>query len=327
MPDAVQSSESPQTSERRLHLRQRVLLSCMQLADDNGGIILDISERGLAMHVVRNLRGDLWPQMRFQFSQSENWVETRGRIAWIGASKKVAGIEFVDLPEEARDQIREWITSTLPPAPPAEETSRAEEIKPTNEVAPLSKTETQDAETASQYIRAASREQRVFSYQPTQFGLETSDGEPTIRSRRFRQRARLFLATMLLLSAGALLSYHLRTVAKGQPGRAATASTTGPSPDSSLSPVVASQDASLSLGTTDFTLQVGAMKQEKNADALAELLRQKEFSAFVIYPGTSPFYRVVVGPFHSADAAQRVAAELRKQGFDAIREPPNAPSQ
>src|ERR1700693_144650 len=100
MPDTVQSAENPGTSERRLRPRKQLLFPWIQLGADNGGIILDISESGLAMQAVRSLADGELPAMRFQLSESQTWIETRGRIAWISASKNTAGVEFVGLPEE-----------------------------------------------------------------------------------------------------------------------------------------------------------------------------------------------------------------------------------
>ena len=113
MSDAPGSVGDPQTSERRIHPRQQALFSCMQLQNDNGGIILNISEGGLAMDLVRSLTGDPLPQMRFQLSQSNGWVETRGRIVWTSGSKTTAGVQFVDLPDEASNRIKKWISSIV----------------------------------------------------------------------------------------------------------------------------------------------------------------------------------------------------------------------
>jgi hypothetical protein len=90
-----------------------VSFSCIELEDDNGGIILDISERGLSLQAVRSLTDDQVPHIRFQLSESRPWIETRGRIAWISASKKAAGLEFIELLEEARSQINHWISLEL----------------------------------------------------------------------------------------------------------------------------------------------------------------------------------------------------------------------
>jgi hypothetical protein len=88
MPDAVQSAESAGTSERRLHPRKPLWFPRIQLGDQNGGIILNISERGLAMLVVRSLADDLLRQMRFQLSDTSAWVETQGRIAWSAVRRR-----------------------------------------------------------------------------------------------------------------------------------------------------------------------------------------------------------------------------------------------
>jgi hypothetical protein len=102
---------SPEISDRRLHSRQQVRsLAYIELGEGNGGIVLNISEGGLAVQAVMGLLQDHLPNMRFQFSQSKNWLETSGRIAWTSESKKTAGVEFVFLPEEAREQLKEWIS-------------------------------------------------------------------------------------------------------------------------------------------------------------------------------------------------------------------------
>jgi hypothetical protein len=121
MPDTVQSCKNPRTSERRNHPRKQLWFPCIQLGDDNGGIILDISESGLAMQAVRSLAGDQLTAISFQLSESQTWIETRGRIAWISVSEKMAGVEFIGLPEEARNQIREWIPLKLHPSGSVEE--------------------------------------------------------------------------------------------------------------------------------------------------------------------------------------------------------------
>jgi hypothetical protein len=76
--------------------------------------------------------------------------------------------------------------------------------------------------------------------------------------------------------------------------------------------------AALSLDSTGFVLQVAAMKHEDNADALAESLRQRNFTTFVFKRGDDPFYRVAIGVYGDADSAIRVKHDLERQGFKAI---------
>ena len=108
-----QALSDPPTSERRQCPRQCVSFSFIDLGDDNGGIILDVSERGLAMQTVGSLTDDQAPHIRFLLPQPHAWVETRARIAWVSASKKTAGVEFIGLPDEARNQIKQWISLEL----------------------------------------------------------------------------------------------------------------------------------------------------------------------------------------------------------------------
>jgi len=83
----------------------------IDLAGGNGGIILNISEGGLAVQAAMPLIDDDFPCLRFRFSKSENWIRERGVIAWKSNSKKMAGVQFVDLSEESRTQISGWLSS------------------------------------------------------------------------------------------------------------------------------------------------------------------------------------------------------------------------
>ncbi len=112
MLDTLDPGGSLRIPDRRRHLRQQVRsLAYVEMGEDNGGLIIDISEGGLAVQAAVALIGDHLPQIRFQLPQSENWVEAGGQIAWTGKSRKQVGVEFADLPEDARNQIRDWISS------------------------------------------------------------------------------------------------------------------------------------------------------------------------------------------------------------------------
>jgi TonB family protein len=99
------------TPERRLQPRLRVSsLAYIDLGEDNGGILLNIGEGGVAVQLAMPLLGDDLPQIRLQLPQSKNRIEISGEIAWVSESKKEAGIHFVRVPEDARNQIGEWIS-------------------------------------------------------------------------------------------------------------------------------------------------------------------------------------------------------------------------
>jgi c-di-GMP-binding flagellar brake protein YcgR len=97
--------------ERRRH--KRILVSpqtFIKLGEHSAGIILNISEGGLALTSAEILTADHVAPMQFQLPESREWIETNGEVAWIVKSKTEAGIRFVNLPANTRKKIRKWIS-------------------------------------------------------------------------------------------------------------------------------------------------------------------------------------------------------------------------
>jgi len=65
-------------------------------------------------------------------------------------------------------------------------------------------------------------------------------------------------------------------------------------------------------------LQVAAVNHQDDALALAQVLQQKKFPAFVIPPGADKFYRVQVGPYTDNPSATAARNQLEAQGFKSI---------
>lgn len=98
------------TANRRLHARLPCLsIAYVELGEGNGGVITNISEGGLAVQAAMALVEDSLPCIRFQLGSAKYRVETRARVTWRSDSKKSAGLQFQDLPEEARAKISEHI--------------------------------------------------------------------------------------------------------------------------------------------------------------------------------------------------------------------------
>ena len=107
-------SKGPLTTERRQSPRHPVRpTEYIEIGDNNGGIILDISEGGMAVASAQALVGKQTLLFRFQLPRSNETIETSGEINWIGETKKRAGVRFVDLPLAARKQIQKWIDSEI----------------------------------------------------------------------------------------------------------------------------------------------------------------------------------------------------------------------
>jgi hypothetical protein len=102
--------------DRRLQMRTTpASRAYVELGSTNGGTVLNISETGMAIAAADTLVvDDYLPRIRFQSPSSGQCIEISARIVWIAESKKSAGIQFVDLTAEARDQISNWILSETP---------------------------------------------------------------------------------------------------------------------------------------------------------------------------------------------------------------------
>lgn len=111
----LQRQPTPSIPERRHHARRQILLfTYVVLGEDNGGLVFNLGEGGLALTAAAALREHHFGKMRVRFPDSADWFETSGRLTWKNVSGREAGIEFLNLPEDARARIREWISQGEP---------------------------------------------------------------------------------------------------------------------------------------------------------------------------------------------------------------------
>jgi len=118
-PDAerrVPVEASHPTRDRRLQMRTTpASRAYVELDGTNGGIVLNISETGMAVAAADPLVvDDYLPRIRFHVPSSGQSIEVSAQMVWLAESKKSAGIRFVDLTAEARNQISDWIASEKP---------------------------------------------------------------------------------------------------------------------------------------------------------------------------------------------------------------------
>jgi len=99
--------------DRRLQMRTTpASRAYVELGDTNSGMVLNISETGMAVAAADPLvEDDYLPRIRFQLPGSGQSIEISAQIVWLAESKKSAGIRFVDLTADARNQISNWIAS------------------------------------------------------------------------------------------------------------------------------------------------------------------------------------------------------------------------
>ena len=116
-------------TERRHSPRMSVKgIAYVNLAPDNGGIVLDVSEGGLCFQsrapVYRVDAIRFWFSYRSQRAKAavgqawrdearsggvSRFMEVCCELAWIDATRKRGGLRFKNLPEAAREQIRDWM--------------------------------------------------------------------------------------------------------------------------------------------------------------------------------------------------------------------------
>ena len=98
-------------ADRRVHHRfEDLRASLVELGGNNNGIVLNISEGGMAILSTEELDLNALRNLRFQAPEFEHWMEIAAEIAWISDSRKQAGIRFKGLSETARTQLRAGIS-------------------------------------------------------------------------------------------------------------------------------------------------------------------------------------------------------------------------
>jgi TonB family protein len=104
------------TRERRLQMRTTpASRTCVEVGGTNGGVVLNISETGMAIAAADPLLIDNYlSRIRLQLPTSGQSIEISAHVVWLAELKKSAGIQFVDLTAEVRNQILNWIRSEKP---------------------------------------------------------------------------------------------------------------------------------------------------------------------------------------------------------------------
>src|SRR6266404_5463900 len=96
----------------RAHMRRKLSpMAYVELGQENGGILLNLSEGGFAVQSALTLSSREFSELRFQVPACQGWLTARGRVAWLSDSKKEAGIQFTELPGEARREIHKWVSA------------------------------------------------------------------------------------------------------------------------------------------------------------------------------------------------------------------------
>jgi cell division septation protein DedD len=334
--------------ERRHH--PRLTPSCplvVSLHDSGPGLLLDVCEGGVALATVVPKNLDDIISLSFELPEGKGHIQATAEIAWTRDSGHLTGVRFMDLAHTSRRQLEEWISAgagatavaVADSAEPEEPQSAAftetleprveEAVSPARDEEPVRDEEKGKDQTVV-HLRAAITPTLLAggaASEPAGPRLDAGLGYDAAP----RYPIRLFLAVMLLSWALVFLGYRMGSSEISTQAKEATAPASQPDvvskalvtpPTAVEASSSATSPASNSAAWTDpgVVFQVGAMKEESNADALAEALQKKNLPAFVFRRGSDRLYKVAVGPYTDAEAEStvKIKDDLQKQGFQPI---------
>jgi hypothetical protein len=110
--DSPEVANCVHVPERRVHPRVRAgSRAFVGLDEGKSGAVLNVGEGGLALQLAAaQAEHSHIPLMRLRLAIAENRVEINGQIAWASESRREVGIKFIDLREDTRSKIRDWIS-------------------------------------------------------------------------------------------------------------------------------------------------------------------------------------------------------------------------
>src|SRR4029077_19041897 len=100
---------SPLLARRRSHARRRIDgLTYVEFGPDNGAILIDIGEGGLAFQSVMPVSLNQALLFKFRLPGGAAYLEGFAEVAWMNESGKGGGLRFVDVDEAVSSKIRDW---------------------------------------------------------------------------------------------------------------------------------------------------------------------------------------------------------------------------
>jgi hypothetical protein len=96
-------------------------LTYVHFVPENGGIVLNASEGGIAFFAIAPLH-QTGPIRLAIVPRNQERIFASGRVVWTDETKKVGGLGFAELDPDVREQIRGWLSQSAAPPYPEENT-------------------------------------------------------------------------------------------------------------------------------------------------------------------------------------------------------------
>ena len=108
--------------ERRLIPRTKLeKLAYIDIAPNNGGIVLNVSGDGLAFHSMAPIERN--GPVRFSLKEQNRRIDVCGELIWTDEAQKIGGLRFTTLTNEAREHIDNWAVQPQDAAPESNRSS------------------------------------------------------------------------------------------------------------------------------------------------------------------------------------------------------------
>jgi SPOR domain/PilZ domain len=323
------SGKQSSIEERRAYPREQIPfarnLFYIDLGNGKPATVLNISEGGLAIQAIADSIDGRLPRIRLRYSKSRTCIESGGRISWANASKDVAGIEFTSLTNEGRNQIREWLAEVQTPQAGVSAGEASHPLQALDSVFYFVRPPEPKLSSENKFQRTVPKAFAKPAVAPLRKNVVSGKNQ----SRNLRGPRSLAGLLAILSTAGLvllLLALQIHGMRSGEaaahhePSAEPTQFPTGIlfHPEQSTPVEAFSAPSGPSKRAAGYVLQAGAMLHEENANQFADLLRQKDFPAYVFKSDSDRFYRIYVGPYPDRQSAVNTSGQLVKQGFAAI---------
>lgn len=102
---------NPENSERRARARQQLrALAYVDLGPGNGGVVLNLSEGGLALSLAMEIAKEALTDLTFWLPGKGKEIKVSTQVVWTGKSRKELGLRFERIHDRDARRIRTWIS-------------------------------------------------------------------------------------------------------------------------------------------------------------------------------------------------------------------------
>lgn len=110
---SVQGECASASANQRRHYRHKIRnLAYVTLGPDNGGILRDVSETGLAIQSVRPLAPDESVALRFELLRPKVRIEGSARVVWTDSTAQ-AGLQLVEISARCKRLLKQWLFTQI----------------------------------------------------------------------------------------------------------------------------------------------------------------------------------------------------------------------